>query len=127
MRIAGVRLDDGRTVWLDAGDLSVAPLDRATALLEGTEWEGEVIVPPERLLSPPDRIDGLLVKLGPPALDEDECEYLPGAEFPVLGQSVQWGEIAGTVVALDPAERRVTIAHSGGSESVFSLGELPGE
>jgi hypothetical protein len=127
MRIAGVRLDDGRTVWLDARDLTVVALDRATAQLDGSEWEGEVFVAPEQMVSPPDGVDGLLTQSQPPSLSEDTCGHLPGSEFPTLGQTVQGEGIAGTVVALDPAERRVTIAHSGGAETVLSLGDLAGD
>jgi hypothetical protein len=126
VRIAGVRLIGGSAVWLDAGDLSAAPLDRATVRIDGSIRAGEVFVAPEQVLSPPDRVDGLLVESHAPQAGDEDCDYLPGAELPTLGQAVQWGSIRGTVVALDPVEDRVTIEHSGDTQMVISLGDISG-
>ena len=124
MRIAGVRLKGGRVVWLDAGTISVAPLDCATADVDGNACQGEVFVAPEQLLSPPNRIDGRLLESHPPAPAKQDCDHLPGAQLPVLGQAMRWGAVRGAVMALDPANDRVTIAHGDGSQTVLPLREL---
>jgi hypothetical protein len=111
-------------VWLDAGTLSVAPLDWATALVGGNALEGEVFVAPEQLLSPPDQIDGRLLESRAAVPADRDCNYLPGAELPVLGQAVQWGAIRAAVVALDPANDRVTIAPGDGGQTVVPLKDL---
>lgn len=126
MRIVGVRLNTGRAVWLDAGELSVTPLDRATAQVDGSNQEGEVFVAPHQVWAPPERIDGLLLASQPPVLADDDCDHIPGAELPALGQAVQWGDIHGVVVELDPVEKLVTIAHQGDERTVVPLSDISG-
>lgn len=97
-------------VWLDAGNHALAPLSPVTVRLEGAETEGTVFITPEGLLSTPPRIDGLVIASQPPPQPDPACSHLPGSEFPALGETVQHGDVQGTVISLDPAERRVTIS-----------------
>jgi hypothetical protein len=127
VRIAGVRLSDGRLVWLDAGVHDIQPLDLVTAQLAAGEAEGLVYVTPEALVSPPPHIEGLVIDCRPRARSDQDCNKLPGAEFPALGESVRSGDIAGTVIALDPVNQRMTIGHGDGETSVVSLDTLADE
>jgi hypothetical protein len=127
VRIAGVRLQDGSVVWLDAGSHGIRQLDRAIVRLAAGEVEGAVFVTPEAMLSPPPRVDGLVVKSWTSSPPDRDCNFLPGSEFPVLGERVRSGDLEGTVVALDPVERRVTFAHGTDETSVVPLEDLSGE
>jgi hypothetical protein len=127
VRVAGVRLADGRMVWLDAGDLALVPLSQVKVRLPGGDEPGEVFVSPAELLSPPSHIDGLLIEAHDPRRPEGDCSELPGSEFPALGETVRRAGGEGTVVALDPAERRITIAHGADALTVVMLDDVTGE
>jgi hypothetical protein len=120
-----VRLEDGLVVWLDAGDFSIAPLGHVTAHLAAGDEEGQVFVTPEQILSPPTRIDGVIIHYYSPVQSDQVCTDLPGSEFPTLGETVRRGDVSGIVIALDPVERRVTIAPEDAAPLVVSLDDIP--
>lgn len=124
MKIAGVRLLDGRVVWLDAGHTAVAPLDHVTAWMDGSTSQGEVFLAPHQMLTAPEHIDGMLTRVIPRSPVEAECDRLPGAELPALAQRVAWDGMPAGVVALDPVGRRVTIVLVDGTERIVPLEEL---
>lgn len=119
MRWAGVRLPDGRTVWADAGEEAMAPLDRATIRLDGGESEGLVLIAPEQFLGPPTQVEGAVVRVQPAADAAAACDDLPGAGLPPLGTTVRGGTWQGRVVAIDPVHGRVTV--DTGSETLDVL------
>lgn len=121
-----MRLRDGSVVWLDAGSHDIRPLDGVMARLATGEAEGVVFVIPEAMLSPAPRLDGLVIDSWIVSPLDHDCSYLPGSEFPALGETVGSGDFRGTVVALDPVERRVTIARGANETSVVPLDELSG-
>ena len=111
-------------VWLDAGTSTVLPLAPVTACLAAGEQEGEVFITPEALLTLPPRIDGSLVERRLPTSAERDCGDLPNSEFPALGETVRSDDLQGTVVALDPVERRVTISSGPDNTKVVPWDEL---
>jgi hypothetical protein len=117
VRIAGVRLPDGRAVWLDAGGLPVSPLDRVVAEVEGAEATGEVFVAPDQLLTslPP---DGSISRVLPPKPDALDCSGLPGASMPPLGTRVSTAEGSGTVIGVDAVHGTVTVQREDGTTVV---------
>jgi len=119
-----VRLKDGSMVWLDAETRAVLPLDPVTACLDAGEVEGEVFITPEALLSLPPRIDGSLVERRLSTSPEHDCSRLPNSEFPALGETVRSDDLQGTVIALDPVERRVTISTGPNDTRVIPVDEL---
>ena len=118
MRIAGVRLDDGRMVWLDAAEVEVVPLSWVKVRLVDGDRDGDVFVTPDEFLNTPAHLDGIVVESRPPHSPDPDCSYLPGSEFPALGETVRRGEFEGMIVALDPVQQQVTIAPASGTPMV---------
>lgn len=109
MRTAGVRLRDGRALWVDAADRAMSPLDEAIVRLHDGDCTGYVFVTPEQLLRAPEPIEGLIVAVWRRGEDPQECLDLPGSDMPPLGSQVEIGGARGTVNALDPVGRTVRV------------------
>lgn len=109
MRAAGVHLADGRLVWIEAGEVTLGPLDRVVVRLAEGEHHGVIVVTPEQCLRPPDTVDGVLAGWEPFGLPIDDCSHLPGAHMPPLGSRLDAGGTRGMVIGLDPVERTVTV------------------
>ena len=124
MRIAAVRLKDGRTVWADAGTWLLTPLDEVTVRLSHADALGTVFVTPEQLLQLPQRPDGVVIEIYQCEVDEINCLELPGAEMPPLGSTVPVQGTAGTIVRVDAVHRRVRLRQADGSEVVLPLADL---
>jgi hypothetical protein len=121
---AGVQLPDGRTVWIDAGDISVRPLDRVLIQAAGEVTEGLIVVAPPSLLAFTGTIGGTLVDVLP-APDRDEtCGDLPGADMPPLGSHLDVDGAAGTVTAVDALGRLVTVTCEDGTTEEISADRL---
>jgi hypothetical protein len=112
MRIAGVRMADGRLVWVDAGDLDIEPLDDVDMVVDRDALSGTVTVAPQSLLRPVETV-GQIVHTSSPGRGQSECSELPGADMPALGSG--WGD--GTVVAVDAVNRTATVEMADGSRA----------
>jgi hypothetical protein len=115
MRIAGVRLPDGRAVWVDAGKVEVSVRDTALVRLADGDARGFVFVSPEQLAQPPEHVAGYLVEAACPASSETSCADLPGADMPALGSIVEIEGEIGTVTGIDAVKREATITREDGS------------
>ncbi len=124
MRVAGVRLGDGRAVWVDAGAWELAPLDAVIVRLEAGDFTGSVFVTPEQLVRGVERIDGTVVEVSPASTDEEKCADLPGADLPPLGSVVRTDRVKGRVTALDPTRRLATLTRDDGSQVVVPVDDL---
>ncbi len=113
-------------VWLDADEAGIVPLSRVSVRLVDGDTHGEVFVTPEEFLTPPAHLDGIVVESRPPLPPDPDCAYLPGSEFPALGEMVQQGEVEGIVVALDPVQRQVTISAENGSPTLVPWDDRAG-
>lgn len=117
MRIAGVRLENSRVVWVDAGDLDIDPLDDVVVAVDGGESRGMVIVAPDALLRPTEA-EGWVVHVAPGRPDEDDCGDLPGADMPPLGSQRD----GGMVVSIDAVKRQVMVEMPDGERKARSTG-----
>ena len=124
MRVAGVRLPDGRVVWADAEAWPMSPLDTAVVRLSEGEVAGSVFVSPEQLIQPPERVDGVVVEIRPREIPEERCGDLPGSDLPYLGSTARAETIKGRVTALDPVKRLVTLTRDDGSEVEVPASEI---
>ncbi len=124
MRIAGVRLKDGRTVWADAGTWPLTPLDEVSVRLSHADLLGTVFVTPEQLLQLPQRPDGVVIEIYQSEVDEIDCLDLPGGEMPPLGSTVPVQGAIATIVRVDAVHRRVSLRQEDGTEVVFPLADL---
>jgi hypothetical protein len=122
MRIAGVRLDSGRLVWVDAGDLEVQPLDEAAVDLAGVSVDGHIAVVPEALVRPVPP-EGRLVESHTSHITTDTCAELPGAAMPPLGTNYA----GGTVVSVDSLNGTATVRLSDGDLQVVAAGQNSGK
>lgn len=104
MRVAGVRLEGGELVWVDARDGSLVPLDRVVVLISGEERTGQVAVTPEQLVRPVEP-DGHIDRVFPRNEGPLACSELPGADMPPLGTLLAEGR----VLAVDAVRRTVTV------------------
>jgi hypothetical protein len=120
MRIAGIRLDPERTVWVDAGSHTVSLLDEALVVLSDGKALGSVIVTPEQLLIAPEQIDGAIKELRPVSAREEPCSNLPGSDVPYLGSQIGLPASAGIVVRVNAVARTATVRQQNGE-----LVELP--
>lgn len=112
MSIAGVRLDDGRLVWVDAGELELQPLDQVVVEFDGREYQGQVMIAPEALIRPV-QPTGRIAGISPRDSADTDCSDLPGADMPPLGTRVA-GEI---VMAVDAVKRTITVEGTDGTRS----------
>ncbi|HEX6510553.1 MAG TPA: hypothetical protein VF221_23235 [Chloroflexota bacterium] len=119
MRIAGVRLPDGRAFWVDAGMHRLRPLDSVLLSLNGTSVQGTIFVAPEQLLSAVEVDEADLIEVLEADGVRHRCDDLPGAELPPLGSQL----LKGTVRAIDPIRRQVTLQLHDGEEVTFPLAE----
>ena len=124
MRVAGVRLEGGRAIWADAGQIQLATLDRVMVRSSNEEASGWVFVASEQLLHAPASIDGVIVEVLPPSEDGVECRELPGSEMPPLGSRVRTESVEGLVTAIDAVQSRVTLRLDDGSEVEVSPAQL---
>jgi hypothetical protein len=115
--ITGVRLTDGRLVWVEAGVTELQPLDRVVVDVDGQERPGRVAIAPEALIRPVETV-GRIVRVNAHNHD-DSCPALPGADMPPLG-----GEVDGeTVIAVDAVNRTFTLETVDGSRTTRSVPE----
>lgn len=124
MRIAGVRLLDGRALWVEAGDRHLSLLDRAVVQVERTRVTGYVFATPEQLIGSCPVVDAILLEVAPPETPSDECEFMPGSELPPLGSTVQTAAGEATVTALDPVRQLVTVRTPLGAQTTVDLAEV---
>jgi hypothetical protein len=113
VRVAGVRLPDGRAIWADAAGWELVPPCRVLLRLPEGEVAGVVFVSPEQLLRPVPEVEGTVVAVQPRP-DDDGGEDLPGSDLPYLGSSLTVGGRAGLVTGLDPVRRTVTLTMEDG-------------
>lgn len=116
MRVAGVRLPDGRAVWADARTHQISALDEAVVRLPEGELVGSVFVTPEQFIEPPQRVDAAVVEVRARALPAETCGDLPGSDLPYLGSTVRLNGIQARVMAVDPVKRTVTVTGEDGTE-----------
>lgn len=121
MRIAGIRLPDGRALWLDAGQHELVPLDRVHGSTAGGEVEGIVFVTPDQLLQPQAQADGTITDVERRHQSDPDCDDLPGADLPPLGTKFEAEGVCGTVVGLDPVAGSVTVRQDDGREVAVPL------
>ncbi len=110
MSTAGVRLTSGQVVWVEAGGVSVQPLDNVVVDLGGKELQGQVIVAPEALLRPV-QASGRVRRVMEKNRIDGRCAELGGADVPPLGTTEQ----DGIVIAVDAVNRTVTVEGSDGT------------
>ena len=120
MRVAGIRLRDGRTIWADAGDMDLAVLDRAEIRGPVGGETGVVCVIPEHMTGMPPRIDGQVVDVQPHTAPDDDCGAVRGAEMPPLGSTLSAGQNKGVVIAVDAVRGQVTLRGEDGRDVVES-------
>ena len=113
--MAGIRLQSGRTVWADAGEVKLAPLDTAVVRLAEGDASGTVFATPEQIIRPPEQVDGKVVEVRPHRVEEVSCGDLPGADLPYLGTTIRTETVSGRVTALDAVHRLVTLTREDGS------------
>jgi hypothetical protein len=104
MTVAGVRLEGGELVWVDARDVPLVPLDRVVFVVSDEERTGQVVVTPEQLLRPVEA-DGHIARVLPRNEGSLACGELPGADMPPLGTRLAEGR----VLAVDAVRRTVTV------------------
>jgi len=121
MKIAGIRLPDGSALWVEAGEMLVAPLDEARVRLTDAEATGTVFVAPEQMISPPQRTDGMMVEVRQREAPEEECGNLPGSDMPYLGSRIRVGALTGTVTAIDAMRRLATVTSLNGGSMEISV------
>jgi hypothetical protein len=109
MSVAGVRLTDGRLVWVEAGEEVLSPLDRVVVDLDGAEERGRVMVTLGQLLRPV-LPSGRLLRMELDGVPDSDCEDLPGADMPPLGGPLE----NGVVIAIDAVNHTVTIETADG-------------
>lgn len=113
MRLYGVRLTDGRLVWLESEDAGAQSGERVRCLVDGQEEEGLVMVTPELLLHGPEESQGKLLAVLLEKAERSDGE-LPLAWLPPLGSRVRSSEATGRVVGLDPVAGEATVLTEGG-------------
>lgn len=117
--IAGVELDDGRRLWVDAGSCDLHPLDRTVVRLQdGTELSATVFVAPAHLLVGTAPVGGNVI-LVCEATEPSPHDSLPGADLPPLGSLVEVDGALRLVRALDPVAGTVTFETDTGSETMY--------
>jgi hypothetical protein len=110
----GVRLTDGKLVWVTSATHVLRPADRVRVTLSGAEWTGTVVIGPDGLLSPMPAVAGEVIERVESQEDDLACDALPGADLPPLGSVVRLGPLEGVVTQLHPVQRLVTITDSSG-------------
>ncbi|MGH2442047.1 MAG: hypothetical protein ACRDFX_02640 [Chloroflexota bacterium] len=116
MKPAGVLLESGDLIWVDAGEVALEPLDRVSISIDGHAATGRVMVTPGQMLSTPERMCGAIIEV----LNQEELPEvgeLPGAGMPPLGTRYSTREYAGRVIAIDPVKGAVTLDLEDGSGS----------
>jgi hypothetical protein len=112
VRIAGVRLNDGRMIWVDALSSEMHPLDRVEVRLSEGDVEGRVFVTPEQIVRMPERIHGAVLARKRQSVGGETSDALPGSEMPPLGSRISSAMIEGMVVRLDPVARTILVRTS---------------
>lgn len=119
MRIAGVRLDDGASLWTDAGDRVLQVMDRVDIRVDGNVLSGTVFVTPEQIMVGGADAAAEILSVGSPASSEPDDE-LPGADMPPLGSLLTVDAVSGTVLQIDAVNRTVRIRTEDGTEPVVA-------
>ncbi len=108
MRIAGVRLLDGRLIWVDAARHELDPLEEVTVRIDSGEEPATVYVTPEQLFHDSGSMEGVITARHTRAVaDSDACEDLPGAHFPPLGSMIETPDGPAVVISIDHASGKV--------------------
>jgi hypothetical protein len=123
VKLYGVRLTDGRLVWLEADGAEAQSGERVHCLVDGQEEEGLITVTPELLLRGPEESRGKLLAVIPEGLEDDGVE-IPLAWLPPLGCRVRSSEATGQVVGLDPVGGQATVLTDGGERVVCDAAVL---
>jgi hypothetical protein len=122
-RIAGVRFDAARIVWVDVGSHEVSLLDEVVVKLDEGSVDGLVVVTPEQLLNPGDLVDGTITRVQPRKQAAD-LPTLPGSDMPYLGSLVGSLHSAGVVVGINPVTCTATIKHHAGTLEELPIADL---
>jgi hypothetical protein len=125
MRVAGVRLADDVTIWVDVGDRVVSPLDTVRVRVPDGDVTGTVVVTPEQLLDLAAPVTGMLLQLERRAQYDPDHVEIPGSDLPYLGQRVTLTQGEGQVTALDVVGRIVTVSLGEGREVQIPAALLP--
>jgi len=123
VKLYGVRLLDGRLVWVEPAELQARPGDAVRCHVDAREEDGLVTITPELLLQGPSQSQGELLEILPRATD-DACRDLPLAWLPPLGSTVSSPRASGQVIALDPVRGRTTLLTDGGEKLHCDAAEL---
>ncbi len=123
MNVVGIWLDDRRLIWADSGDLEPETGERVSARLPDGDYSGTVYVAAGQWLSPPDRIDGIVLRVEPETV-EPHSDEIPGADMPPLGSAARTDGMEGIVTAIDPVRRLVTLSPEEGDSTVLPVSEL---
>jgi hypothetical protein len=109
MRVAGVKLRRGRTVWSDASNLELSPGAHVTVQGGESEEDGVVLVAPEQIIQGPEDVEGVVTAVHPDINAVDSCDDIPGAQMPPLGSAVRIDVGEGMVIGLDPVGGTVVV------------------
>ena len=121
MRIAGIELEDGARVWSDVGELELDPLERVVVETRDGPQTGWVFAAPADIVSATAEPSATVVARVPAVSIEARCDRLPGAEMPPLGTRFRTQSGEGTIVRIDPIEKRVTVRMEDGDELEIAL------
>jgi hypothetical protein len=123
VKIAGVRLEGGRTVWTDASDLDLAPRAHVVVRLDGSDEDGIVLVAPHQLIQAPETVQGTVTVVHPDGGAGDSCADIPGGQMPPLGTTLRTANGHALVIGLDPVAKTINVQCEG-EQHTISLDEI---
>jgi hypothetical protein len=127
VRVAGVHLQNRRTLWADAGGHILSPLDRVTVRVPDGDVIGFIVAAPEQILVYSGSAQGAVVEVLPPDVGGPDRSSPPGADMPALGSRIRSKAGPGRIKAIDPLHRRVTVQRVDGSEVDMAVEEIEEE
>ncbi|HZU11273.1 MAG TPA: hypothetical protein VFB58_00390 [Chloroflexota bacterium] len=119
MNVAGIRLGDGRLVWVAAEGMDPQPLDEAVVRIGDQSLTGVVVVAPAQLSGSPD-VAGHLVSAQAREVPPLSCDDLPGAAMPPLGTETP----EGIVTAINAVTGMVSLTRPDGERVEFPSSRL---
>lgn len=111
----------GRTLWVDAGEFDIAPLDVLVIRCGEGEEEAVAFTSPEQMIRTPPEVTGVVITVRKRRDMDGDCSDLPGAALPPLGSNIDIEGIHGAVVSLHAARGTVTVQRDDGSEVEVSV------